>query len=190
MKRTATAALVAAFGLVVFVAGAAAQAAPGFTELDSVSSTGVQGDRDSELPAVSADGRFVAFASFSDNLIPGDTNGAADIFVRDRLTGTTERVSVSSTGAQANGDSGIVNGMGGPSISADGRFVAFDSQASNLVKGDTNGAIDVFVRDRLTGMTERDSVASDGARPTRATAVGPALYAARARSTLPKRSSI
>jgi uncharacterized repeat protein (TIGR01451 family) len=162
MKRTASAALVAAVGLVAFVAGAAAQAAPGFTELDSVSSAGVQGDRDSELPAVSADGRFVAFVSLSDNLVPGDTNGAADIFVRDRLTGTTERVNVSSSGAQANGDSGLLNGMGGPSISADGRHVAFDSQATNLVKGDTNGAIDVFVRDRGAGTTERVSVASDG----------------------------
>jgi uncharacterized repeat protein (TIGR01451 family) len=162
MTRTATAALVAAFGLLMFVAGAAAQAAPGFTELDSVSSAGVQGDRDSELPAVSADGRFVAFASLSDNLVPGDTNGAADIFVRDRLTGTTERVSVSSAGAQANGNSGLLDGMGGPSISADGRYVAFDSEASNLVKGDTNGAPDIFVRDRLTETTERVSVASDG----------------------------
>src|SRR2546428_46318 len=162
MKRTATAALVAAFGLVVFVAGAAAQAAPGFTELDSVSSAGVQGDRDSELPAVSVDGRFVAFVSFSDNLVPGDTNGVPDIFVRNRLTGTTERVSVSSSGAQANGNSGFLDGMGGPSISADGRYVAFDSEASNLVKGDTNGAADVFVRDRLTGTTERVSLATDG----------------------------
>jgi uncharacterized repeat protein (TIGR01451 family) len=162
MRRTLLAALVAVFGLVVFATGAAAQAAPGFTELDSVSSASVQGNQDSELPAVSADGRFVAFVSLSDNLVAGDTNGAADIFVRDRLTGATERVSVSSTGAQANGDSGLLNGMGGPSISADGRFVAFDSQASNLVKGDTNGAIDVFVRDRLTGTTERVSVASNG----------------------------
>src|SRR5207244_11440584 len=117
---------------------------------------------DSELPAVSADGRFVAFVSFSDNLVPGDTNGVPDIFVRDRLTGTTERVSASSSGAQANGNSGFLDGMGGPSISADGRYVAFDSEASNLVKGDTNGAIDVFVHDRLTGTIERDSVASDG----------------------------
>ncbi len=144
------------------VTGAGAQPAPGFTELDSISSADVQGNFDSELPAVSADGRFVAFVSLSDNLVPGDTNGALDIFVRDRLTGTTERVSVSSTGAQSNGNSGLLNGMGGPSISADGRYVAFDSEASNLVKGDTNGAIDVFVRDRLTGATERVSVATNG----------------------------
>jgi hypothetical protein len=63
MRRTLLAALVAVFGLVVFATGAAAQAAPGFTELDSVSSAGVQGNQDSELPAVSADGRFVAFVS-------------------------------------------------------------------------------------------------------------------------------
>ena len=162
MRRTVTAALLAALGLLMFVAGAAAQAAPGFTELDSVSTAGTQGDQDSELPAVSADGRFVAFVSLSDNLVPGDTNGAADVFVRDRLTGTTERISVSSSGAQANGPSGFLNGMGGPSISADGRYVAFDSQATNLVKGDTNGAIDVFVRDRLTGTTVRVSVATGG----------------------------
>jgi uncharacterized repeat protein (TIGR01451 family) len=146
----------------VAVTAAGAQPAPGFTELDSVSSAGVQGNQDSELPAVSADGRFVAFVSLSDNLVAGDTNGAADVFVRDRLTGATERASVSSAGAQANGNSGLLNGMGGPSISADGRFVAFDSEASNLVKGDTNGAIDVFVRDRLSGTTERVSVASNG----------------------------
>jgi uncharacterized repeat protein (TIGR01451 family) len=157
-----TTAVAAAFALLAFVAGAAAQPAPGFTELDSVSSAGMQGNQDSELPTVSADGRFVAFASLSDNLVPGDTNGAADIFVRDRLVGTTERISVSSTGAQANAHSGLLDGMGGPSISADGRYVAFDSEASNLIKGDTNGAIDVFVHDRLTGTTERVSVASDG----------------------------
>jgi hypothetical protein len=139
-----------------------AQAAPGFTELVSVSGAGTQGDQESELASVSADGRYVAFASFSDNLVPGDTNSAADLFVRDRLTGTTERVSVSSTGVQGNADSGIVNGMGGPSISADGCYVAFDSQASNLVKGDTNNAIDVFVHDRVTGATQRVSVSSAG----------------------------
>src|SRR5438309_6076589 len=162
MRRTAVAALAAAITVLVAAGSAGAQPAPGFTELDSVSSAGVQGNQDSELPAVSADGRFVAFSSLSDNLVPGDTNGAADIFVRDRLTGTTERVSTSSSGAQANGSSGLLNGMGGPSISADGRYVAFDSETSNLVKGDTNGAIDVFVHDRLTGTTERVSVASDG----------------------------
>ena len=156
MLRGVIAVLVAALAGVA-AADVAAAPAPGFTELVSVSSAGVQGDQDSELPSVSADGRFVAFASFSDNLVAGDTNGRSDIFVRDRLTGTTERVSVSSAGRQAEGDSGILGGMGAPSISADGRFVAFDSEGTNLVRGDTNGTADVFVRDRLLGTTERIS---------------------------------
>ena len=91
-------------------------------------------------PAISADGRFVAFDSEATNLVPGDTNDASDVFVRDRQTGTTRRVSVSSGGAQGNGASFD------PAISADGRFVAFNSDATNLVPGDTNGAADVFVR--------------------------------------------
>ena len=147
-----------------FATGVAAVPAPGFTELVSVSSAGVQGNQDSERPSVSADGRFVAFASLSDNLVPGDTNGKSDIFVRDRVTGTTERVSVSSAGRQGDADSGLLNGMAGPSISADGRFVVFDSQASNLVKRDTNGTSDVFLHDRLTGTTTRVSVSSTGAQ--------------------------
>jgi uncharacterized repeat protein (TIGR01451 family) len=154
----------AAIVVLALASGAASAPAPGFTELVSVSSAGVQGDQDSELPAVSADGRFVAFASLSDNLVPGDTNGKSDIFVRDRLTGTTERVSVSSTGRQGDADSGLLNGMSGPSISADGRFVVFDSEATNLVKRDTNGTADVFLNDRLTGTTTRVSVSSTGAQ--------------------------
>jgi uncharacterized repeat protein (TIGR01451 family) len=150
--------------VLVFVTGAAAVPAPGFTELVSVSSAGVQGNQDSERPSVSADGRFVAFASLSDNLVPGDTNGKSDIFVRDRVTGATERVSVSSAGRQGNADGGLLNGMAGPSISADGRFVVFDSEASNLVKRDTNGTSDVFLHDRLTGTTVRVSISSTGAQ--------------------------
>src|SRR5262249_18468776 len=83
---------------------------------------------------VSADGRYVAFASLASNLVPGDTNGYWDVFVRDRQTGTTERVSVASDGTGADSDS-----YGGLAISADGRFVAFSSRATNLVPGDTNG---------------------------------------------------
>jgi uncharacterized repeat protein (TIGR01451 family) len=156
--------VLATAGVLVLSGVAAAQPAPGFTELVSVSSAGVQGDQDSQRPSVSADGRFVAFASLSDNLVPADTNLSSDIFVRDRRTGTTQRVSVSTAGRQSNRDSGLLNGMGGPSISADGRYVAFDSEATNLVRGDTNGAADVFVHDRLTGTTERVSVASGGAQ--------------------------
>src|SRR5207249_383144 len=122
-------------------------------------------------PALSADGRFVAFQSDATNLVAGDTNGATDVFVHDRQTGTTERVSVASGGSQGNGFSA------GPVLSADGRFVAFHDTATNLVAGDTNGATDVFVHDRQTGTTERVSVASDGTQGNGPSA-GPALSAA------------
>ena len=112
------------------------------------------------LPSISADGRYVAFESDASNLVPGDTNGVPDTFVRDRLSGTTERVSVSTDGEQANDTSTDY----GTSISADGRYVAFYSYAINLVPGDTNGVPDVFVRDRLAGTTERVSVSTDGAQ--------------------------
>jgi len=130
----------------------------GATELVSVGSSGVQGNAASFAPSISADGRFVAFESGAANLVPGDTNGATDIFVRDRLGGTIERVSVDAGGAQGNSYSEY------PSISADGRFVAFVSAASNLVAGDTNQSQDVFVHDRLSGTTERASVDSSGAQ--------------------------
>ena len=122
-------------------------------ELVSVSSAGVQGDQDSQRPSMSADGRYVAFGSLAANLVPDDTNFSSDIFVHDRRTGRTQRISVSAAGVEGDRDSGLLNGMGGPSISADGRFVAFDSEATNLVPGDTNGTSDVFVKDRLTGST-------------------------------------
>jgi Tol biopolymer transport system component len=128
----------------------------GATERVSVSSLGEQGDGDSYARCISADGRFVGFQSWASNLVPGDTNGELDVFVRDRLMGMTERVSISSTGAQANSDSY------GPSVSADGRYVAFSSGSSNLVPGDTSGYFDVFVRDRLTGTTEWVSLSSSG----------------------------
>src|SRR4028119_15959 len=120
----------------------------------SVDSAGNQGNRDSLLSSISADGRFVAFSSGASNLVPGDTNNTGDIFVRDRLTNTTTLVSVDSAGNQANSDSD------NPSISADGRFVAFDSFASNLVPGDTNRETDIFVRDTLTNTTTGVSVDS------------------------------
>lgn len=126
----------------------------GRTRRVSVSSAGEQPNGNSFDPFISADGRFVAFSSAASNLVGGDTNGVTDIFVRDRTTGRTRRVSVSSAGEQANGQSGS------PSISADGRFVAFSSAASNLVGGDTNGVADIFVRNRATGTTGRVSVSS------------------------------
>lgn len=121
------------------------------TERVSVATGGGQATAESFGPSISADGRYVAFSSLANNLVAGDT-GASDIFVRDRLTGTTTRVSVSSAGVQANEASVL------PSISSDGRYVAFESLASNLVAGDTNMRRDVFVRDRQTGTTQRVSV--------------------------------
>jgi hypothetical protein len=141
----------------------ARERATSLTTLVSVSSSGVQGKMDSNECAVSADGRFVAFCSSADNLVPGDTNGQSDVFVRDRLTGVTERVSVNSAGEQGNEWSGWFP-VPTVSISASGQFVAFTSHASNLVAGDTNGKYDVFVRDRTTDTTERVSVSSSGAQ--------------------------
>ncbi len=112
---------------------------------------------DGENPSVSNDGRFVAYESFATALIGEDTNGVYDVFVYDRQSGVTTRVSVDSAGAQANG------GSTNPSISGDGRFVAFQSDAANLVSGDENGVSDIFVHDNQTGTTERISRTSDGA---------------------------
>jgi len=128
----------------------------GTTVVVSVSSAGAQGDRDSSMPALSGDGRFVAFQSTATNLVLGDTNSAMDVFVHDLETGTTERVNVSAAGEQASGGWSFF-----PAISFDGRYVAFSSDAQNLVPGDA-GLRDVFVRDRLLGTTERVSVATDG----------------------------
>ncbi|HEV8113777.1 MAG TPA: calcium-binding protein [Planctomycetota bacterium] len=128
----------------------------GTTERVSVDSAGMQSDRGSYHLSVSANGRYVAFDSDATNLVPGDTNHRIDVFVRDRQSGLTTRVSVDSSGTQAVGDSDA------PSISSDGRYVAFSSDAGNLVAGDTNGCYDVFVHDRRDGTTERVSVATGG----------------------------
>jgi Tol biopolymer transport system component len=128
----------------------------GTTERVSVDSNGVEGDAHSLESATSADGRFVAFMSVANNLVPNDTNVSTDIFARDRLLGTTERVSVGTGGVEGNSSSRY------PTLSADGRYVAFSSEASNLVAGDTNGKGDIFVRDRQTGTTVRASVTNGG----------------------------
>ncbi|MEG4277568.1 calcium-binding protein [Microcoleus sp. MON1_C1] len=126
----------------------------------SVDSAGNPGNGESYLPSISGDGRFVAFASDAANLVPGDTNGSRDVFVRDLSTNTTTRVSVDSAGNQGNGISNPP--LSKPSISADGRLVAFASAATNLVPGDTNNSQDIFVRDLLTNTTTRVSVDSAG----------------------------
>jgi Tol biopolymer transport system component len=123
----------------------------------SRSSSGVLGNGNSSDATISADGKFVVFSSDATNLVAGDTNNANDIFVRDLVAGTTERVSVSSSGVQGNNFSQYAD------ISADGRYVVFQSAASNLVAGDTNGGTDVFRRDRLLGTTTMISVKSGGA---------------------------
>jgi Tol biopolymer transport system component len=122
----------------------------------SVGASGAQANDFSYAAVLSSDGRFVAFHSAASTLVPGDTNGKFDVFVRDRLLGTTELVSVALGGGPADGDSFV------PSISADGRYIAFQSDADNLVVGDTNHRTDVFVRDRLNGTTERVDVDSSG----------------------------
>jgi Tol biopolymer transport system component len=149
------------------VAGGAQPVAAGPTTRVSVDSADRQANGPSSIAAMSADGRFVAFESDATNLVTGDTNGFTDIFVRDVVARTTTRVSVDSLGRQANGPSF------NPSISSDGRFVAFESNATNLVTGDTNGMSDIFVRDLLTGKTTRVSVDSLGRQ-----ANGASFYAA------------
>ena len=125
----------------------------GVTERVSVSSSEQQGTGGSLQPSLSGNGRFVAFTSGVATLVPGDTNGWADVFVRDRLNGTTERVSVNSTGVQGDLYSRS------PSISANGRYVAFESGAFNLVDGPGSSfSSDIFVRDRTAGETKLISV--------------------------------
>ena len=132
----------------------------------SVASDGVQGNGNAGTPAISANGRYVAFQSYASNLVSNDTNGYGDIFVHDTQTGQTIRVSVASNGMQGNDNSPgpySVN-YSTPALSADGRYVVFESDASNLVSGDINNTRDVFVHDTQTGQTTRVSVASDGSQ--------------------------
>jgi Tol biopolymer transport system component len=126
------------------------------TRIVSVATDGTQGNDDSSRPSISADGRYVAFNSYASNLVSGDTNNANDIFVYDTVANTTRIVSVDDNGTQGNDSSSR------PSISADGRYVAFNSNASNLVSGDTNNANDIFVYDTVANTTSRVSVDSNG----------------------------
>ncbi len=128
----------------------------GETSRISVDSRGNEGGDHSSLPAISADGRFVAFSSDASNLVPGDTNSRRDIFIHDRHTGDVEMVSVDSAGHPGNSHSYA------PDISSDGRFVVFYSHADNLAPGDSNRVTDIFVRDRQNHTTKRCSVDSNG----------------------------
>ena len=134
----------------------------GQTERVSVASDGTAGGTsyfDYAYSDLSDDGQFVAFVSRSNVLVTDDSNGEHDVFVHDRDTGNTERVSVASDGTQGNGSS---SQYGFPSISGDGRFIAFQSAASNLVNGDSNESSDVFVHDQQTGETVPISITNDG----------------------------
>ena len=126
---------------------------PSYNVLDP---NGNQSNGSSYQPSISNDGRYVAFTSDYSNLVPDDTNGCSDVFVYDMQRNITTRVSVDSNGNQSNGNSFE------PSISADGRYVAFTSDATNLVPDDTNGDADIFVHDMQTNTTTRISVDSNG----------------------------
>ena len=130
--------------------------ASGETVRASLANGGGEGNDGSYSPAISGDGRYVVFDSDATNLVADDTNGAADVFMHDLVTGVTTRVSVSNSGDQGNGHSFM------PTISAEGRHVAFWSEAANLAAGDSNLVPDIFVHDLLTGMTTRDSVSDEG----------------------------
>ncbi|HEV2755239.1 MAG TPA: hypothetical protein VG318_05620 [Actinomycetota bacterium] len=125
----------------------------------SISSKLKEGTGSSYSPSISGDGRMVAFVSYAGNLVPRDTNRLPDVFVYNRATRKTVRVSIASDGGQANGESAA------PMISADGGYVTFHSSASNLVEGDDNDMFDVFVHDLSTGETERVSRGMAGAEP-------------------------
>jgi Tol biopolymer transport system component len=115
-----------------------------------------QSNGNSDTPVLSADGRRVAFVSFASNLVPGDHNGTADVFVYDREAESLALVSCAADGTPGNG------AAGDPSVSANGRYIAFESSADNLVAGDSNGSRDIFRRDTQTGEVLRVSVATGG----------------------------
>lgn len=126
------------------------------------SPTGESGSGWAGAPSITPDGRVVAFYAWAGNLVPGDTNAVQDAFVYDRQTGELTRVSVGSGGVQANDRSGDGSGATPPALSADGRWVAFHSAADNLVLGDTNGTVDLFLYDRQTATTARISLGPGG----------------------------
>jgi Tol biopolymer transport system component len=124
--------------------------------LVSVAGDGTPANDTSDNPAISADGRFIAFQSLASNLVPRDFNRMLDVFVRDLQSNTTERVSLTSLGGQASVPSRR------PAISGDGRFVTFLAGDGNIVPGDKNGRADIFIRDRKQGVTQILSVSTAG----------------------------
>ncbi|MBI5869949.1 MAG: PD40 domain-containing protein [Actinobacteria bacterium] len=130
----------------------------GETRLVSVAAGGEPGNRESQQPAISADGRFVAFRSAATNLVQGDTNGKADVFLKDMQTGKVTRVSVGAEGSEGNEDSEQ------PAISADGRYIAFHSLSESLVADDTNSKMDVYLKDIQTGALTRVSTSADNSQ--------------------------
>ena len=130
--------------------------ATGALKWASVPGAGAPGNGACFDGALSADGNLLIFSSTSSNLVQGDTNTAMDVFVKNFQTGALTRISTSTNNAEGN------NASAGGSISADGRVAVFDSFAGNLVGGDTNGAVDVFVKNFGTGALERVSVAANG----------------------------
>ncbi len=129
------------------------------TKRVSLSNTGVQPNNLSYMGKISNDGRYVVFSTAATNLVVGDTNIAEDVFVRDRTLNTTTRVSISTSGAQT-----VTGGLGSnkPSISDDGRYVAFTSYDDTLIANDTNAVGDTFMRDRTANTTTRVSIGNTG----------------------------
>lgn len=153
-SRALLARVAVAFAAAAFASPALAQ---GVTERISLSTSAGQGLGDSDQSSVSGDGRYVVFRSAASNLVSDDTNGVTDVFVRDRWTGVVERVSVSTSGAQANAESME------PHISFDGRYVVFASEASNLATDVPPGASkDIYIRDRDLRTTRTVTRAADG----------------------------
>ncbi len=160
VKQRVAAVILVAFTIAAVLPPLAASALlQGTTTRVSITDGEAQATEWSAGSSITPDGRYVAFYSGATNLVSGDTNAENDVFVRDRIGGTTTRVSITDGEAQALG-----GGSSWPSISADGRYVAFYSDSTNLVSGDTNGVTDVFVRDLIGGTTTRVSVATGGAQ--------------------------
>lgn len=160
MSRRGYLVFMVALGVPALLARAVAAGAAPYpaVEIVSLSGTGAQGNGDSYPPEISANGRYVAFASYATNFSPpgSDTNSTSDVFRRDLLTGDTTRVSVSTAGVGANAQTY----SGG--ICGDGSRIVMNSLASNLVLGDANGRMDIFVRDLDTGETTIASQSTSG----------------------------